>query len=326
MHTLIAGLVGLLGITATHGQSMSAYRSLELRVDTRMQALGGSHAVQIDPTISSAWVNPALLANVEGSFEALPFSSSISLYPAAIRQFQSSIAGVRTLAGQEVKWSATVGCLCYGEMDKRNTSGQTIGSFRNYDMDGSLTLSMKLSDHWSVGGSATMMVSSIGTATSSLVAFRAGVIWTSPTRPLQLGATVRNIGVAVTPYDEQREPLPFRTSVGATYKPSDFPARLTLTTELQPRDGAVLEDASVVTVLGGAEFLLSERLTFRLGYHHGDQQSLQTARRLDASGLRFGLGFGFKDSEVDITMASWGRLGSVVHLHYALPLKSLLPL
>jgi hypothetical protein len=305
---------------------MSAYRSLELRLDTRMQALGGSHAVQLDPTISSAWVNPALLAGVEGSFESLPFSSSIALYPAAIRQFQSSIAGERTLADQSVRWGATVGCLCYGEMDKRNASGQTTGSFRNYDMDGSLTLAMTLSDQWSVGGTATMMVSSIGTATSSLVAFRAGVVWSSPKRPLQLGATVRNVGAAVTPYDDQREPLPFKASVGATYKPSDFPARLTLTTELQPRDGVVVEDASILTVLGGAEFLLSERLTFRLGYHHGDQTSLQTARRIDASGLRFGLGFGFKDSEVDITMASWGRLGSVVHLHYALPLKSLLPL
>ncbi|MDA0907430.1 MAG: PorV/PorQ family protein [Bacteroidetes bacterium] len=326
MQMLIAGLVGLLGIKAASGQSISAYRSLELRLDTRMQALGGSHAVQLDPTLSSAWVNPALLAAVEGSFETLPFSSSISLYPAAIRQFQSSIAGERTLAGQAVRWSATVGCLCYGEMDKRDAAGQTIGSFRNYDMDGSLTVATRLSDQWRVGGSATMMVSSIGTATSSLVAFRAGVIWSSPTRPLQLGATVRNVGVAVTPYDEQREPLPFRASVGASYKPSDFPARLTLTTELQPRDGIVHDDASVITVLGGAEFLFSERLTFRLGYHHGEQQSLQTARRLDASGLRFGLGLGFQDSEVDITMASWGRLGSVIHLHYALPLKSLLPL
>ncbi len=325
MQAFIVGIVALLGITHAAGQSMSAYRSLELRMDSRMQALGGAHAVQLDPTISSAWVNPALLAGVADSFEQRPFSSAISLYPATIRQFQSSVAGERTVVGNPVRWNATIGCLCYGEIDKRNERGQTTGTYRNYDMDGTFTLAMQVQEQWMIGGAITVMGSSIGTATSSLLAFRVGVIWSSPTSPLQVGATLRNVGVAITPYEDVREPLPFRTSVGITYKPTYFPARLSLTTEIQPRDGVVLDKASVATFLGGAEFLLSERLTFRLGYHHGDQYSLQTARRLDASGLRFGVGFGFQDSEVDITIASWGRLGSVVHLQYALPLKTLLP-
>lgn len=325
MQTFIVVIVGLLGINLAAGQSMSAYRSLELRMDSRMHALGGAQAVQLKPTISSAWVNPALLAGVEGSFDQRPFSSSISLYPASIRQFQSSVAGERTFAGNPVRWNATIGCLCYGEIDKRDERGQTIGTYRNYDMDGTFTLAMKVREQWMVGGSFTVMGSSIGTTTSSLLAFRAGIIWSSPTRPLQVGATIRNIGVAITPYEDIREPLPFRTSVGITYKPTYFPARLSLSTEIQPRDGIVLDKTSVATFLAGAEFLLSERLSFRIGYHHGDQYSLQTARRLDASGLRFGVGFGFQDSEVDIAVASWGRLGSVVHLQYALPLKTLLP-
>lgn len=60
MQTFIVVIVGLLGINLAAGQSMSAYRSLELRMDSRMHALGGAQAVQLKPTISSAWVNPAL--------------------------------------------------------------------------------------------------------------------------------------------------------------------------------------------------------------------------------------------------------------------------
>jgi hypothetical protein len=285
--------------SAQNRETREVFRFMEMHSGTRLGALGGNHVAMIDPDAGSVWANPALLS--PGRSAGLSTSRLPGRVTASGVYLRDPLTlPVATLAG--------VRSVMYGEMERLDEDGESLGTFRSFDMEWTAAAAAPLTARWTAGVKVSALLSSYGGYRSSAMAVSAGLHWLSASGTTGAGLVLRNAGTQLSSFRGVDEPLPLRAAIGVTHKPAYFPARL-MATVTDDLSGRLRPDW-----MAGSEFLFSDAFRFRLGYNHALNSSLRSADRLDLSGVHFGIGLRFSGYNLDISRVSWGQLGGVLQL------------
>lgn len=317
MRTLFTALLLLLPTLAAHAQqSDTIFRFLNLPASARASALGGNQIALNEAGVSLFQINPAYLNTAQPHQAAASYINHLAdiNYGLVQAAFQMPRVG---MLGVGVRY------VGYGDMDRINEQGETIGSFHANDLALTLGLGRSLGEKLQYGGSVDLIYSGYGSYRSTGIAFSLGGLYRTDGGRLILAATIRNAGIQLSTYDGRHEALPLDISLGAGYKLQHLPLRIELMLQqlndwnLRTFDEHAAPNPAtnlIRHVVVGGEFLLSDHVHFRLGYNPYLHQQLSTRERLDGAGLSIGLGIKVSDYQIDLSRSSYSQLGALLQL------------
>lgn len=236
--TLLAAGVAAMGQAWGYGGD-KAYPFLNLPTGATVNALGGSNVSAHSADVSLSQQNPALLG--------LAPERSLAL------TYMNHVAGTQyggAMWGQALDSASWVGVglnyLGYGSMEGYDEYDRPTGSFSAQDMNLQLTYARRLARRVTAGLSLKPVCSHIEDYSSWGVAIDVGAAYHNPEKLFSAGVAIRNFGVQLTSFDQNRERLPWDVQLGVTKKLEHAPFRLHLTyTNLNEWDLGYRKDASL---------------------------------------------------------------------------------
>jgi hypothetical protein len=151
--------------------------------------------------------------------------------------------------------------LDYGSIDKRDDTGQIIGTFHPLDLNLMVSTGYRLlPDHY-VGINAGLLYEKIDAASSYGATFDFGYVYLPPLRGMKIYSSVRNLG-ATSKMDKESIKLPKRLDIGLS---KDFPniSNLPILTTIELK--SINESGNGWRGNLGLQSSYQEMLTFRLG-------------------------------------------------------------
>lgn len=304
------------GSLSAQQQGDTVYRFLDISPDARSAALGGSHAAVINPHSSQFIINPAFLNASETEHIHLSYLNHLGDIRFGTANYAHTIPETGNL-------SASLRYLSYGDMTRYDESGNEAGSASASDLALTLGFGAPLTGQLNYGVSVTGIHSSLVGYRSSAISFSGGLHYELSARETSIGAYLSNAGTQLATYNGISEPLPLNLALGIVHRLQYIPVRLHLT--LQKLNNWPLEYADDDEtpaffeslprhILGGAEFLLGERLTARIGYDPWLNDQTKTGKRVDGAGFSFGIAIHLDTINVDFSRTSFSNMGSVVQL------------
>ena len=326
---LLVGLVAASGLGGASAQILPAYgedragtagfQFLEIPVDPRGAALGGTAVATADDASSLFW-NPALSARggqTQAMAATLSYFSDVSLnYAAVTRRVGAFTVGghVQTLDSGEMAVTT--------EFSGPSGTGQT---FRYLGVVGGLTVSQALTDLFSYGVTAKVAREASADLALTVPLLDLGVHYNVGSTGASIGVAIRNFGLNGTTsgsierqtvegeivvedeFEDLVPPTTFMLGVGYDVIRSGDHA-LTLAGQLtNPNDNA--EQLNV-----GAEYVWNDILSLRGGYRFGvDEATLPT--------VGFGVevpGLGDRTLRADYAFETYERLGPTHRIGIAL--------
>jgi len=290
----------------------SGFQFLEVAVDPRGAALGGTAVATADDASSLFW-NPALAArggDTQIALAQLAYYADVSMtYGAAIRRVGGFTFG------------AHVQALNSGEMrvtDEFSGPAGTGQTFSYVGIVGGLTVSQALTDLFAYGVTAKFVRESAADVAMDAALVDLGVHYTVGTTGANIGIAIRNFGLNGLASGD----LPRTTVDGATTTENEFEDIVPPTTFMLGMSYDVLRGAGdhALTLAGqltnpndnseqfnvGAEYIFSDLLSVRGGYAFGvDEADLPT--------FGFGVnvpGLGDREIRADYGFAQLDRLGT----------------
>jgi long-subunit fatty acid transport protein len=192
------------------GTSGAAF--LKIGAGARPAAMGEAVTAVIDDVNASAW-NPAGLSKVTSPQFTAAHSQWLQGYN------HEFVATAYPLSWGVLGLSFT--SLSVDGIERRATDSDVPDStFGSNDTAYTLSLGKSLGEAWSMGAGFTLVRESLAGRSASAVAGNLGVQWKASSRPLSLGAALRNLGSKVK-FDAEGDPLPAVLSVGAGYRMSE---------------------------------------------------------------------------------------------------------
>ncbi len=300
----------------------SVFKFLELSGDARSAALGGSHAVFIEPQSSQFTHNPALLSASTTDELHLSYMNHISDIRFGTASYAHSVPKLGI-------FSASVRFLNYGDMRNYDEFGTDLGSATASDLAVTTGFSAELAENFSYGLSASAIYSSIAGYQSTALSLSGGLLYRMPERETSFGVYLNHAGKQLSTFNGISEPLPLNIAAGVVHRLQYIPVRLYLT--LQRLNSWNLENANDSEppsfienlsrhMLVGAEFLFGDRITSRIGYDYWLHGQTQTGKRLDGAGISLGVAIHLNRLTADFSRTSFSDMGSVVQLGVSLPM------
>jgi long-subunit fatty acid transport protein len=193
------------------------------------------------------------------------------------------------------------------DLEKRDTSEASQGSFDSLDAAYGLSYGRKLNDALSVGVTARYIKQEIDTARASAWAGDIGILHRFNKAPVSLGLALRNMGQSVK-FNDEGDPQPFIVDFGVGARL--FKEKLLLGVNAKkPRDND--------TQFGlGSEWNQHLGDDFKLALRAGYNSTITDA---DGSGVSFGGGIGFRQFDFDVAWVPFGDLGN--SMRYALRVR-----
>ncbi len=303
-------------------QSQSVFRFLELNADARTAALGGGHSALLHPQSTQFTINPALLHSSDVNNLHFSYLNHLSDINYGTANYAHYVTGIGKIA-------ASARYLNYGDMTGYDEEGNELGSVSANDVAFSTGWASQLSEDIHYGLAASMIYSSLAGYRSTAASFSGGLLYDMPNRNTSFGASVTNAGTQLTTYNGISEQLPLNISAGIVHQLQYLPLRLHVTfkklNQWQLEDNAEESSPPFLTTLTnhmlvGAEILMGERVTTRIGYDRWLHNQAETGKRIDGAGLSFGVALELNRISVDFSRTSFSDLGSVVQLGIGLPL------
>jgi hypothetical protein len=198
----------------------------------------------------------------------------------------------------------------YGSFQERDEVGNLTGSFSASDLALTLGYATELERGLHVGGAMKFIYSSIAGYSSTGLAFDAGVLYLIPDTRLALGASIRNLGVQLSPYYSTRERLPLDVALGASVAPKGLPLLLHIGIHRLAEDAPAFADRLRAFSVGG-EFTVSPVVQLRFGYDNAERRDLKIGSSSGLAGFSAGLGIWVAGYRVDYALSSLGKAGSL---------------
>jgi hypothetical protein len=296
------------------------YRFISLPGSARVGALGGNLISILDDDLNLALPNPAALNEEMTRQVAFNYNSYFSDIGYGFFSYAHKVKDYGVAAGH-------IQFMNYGDFERRDATGELIGTFTAGEYAVNLQYSMLLDSNWRIGFTGRFIYSSLESYTSMGVATDVGVIYYNPDWELSFGAVIRNIGRQLTTYTQNtNESLPFSIDFGLTKKLKNAPLRFTLTTEnwqtwdlsyidptqigrIDPLTGQPIPveepgfgDILMRHVVAGGEILISKNFHVRVGYNYRRRAELSIGDRPGLVGLSWG--FGMRISKFQIHYGS----------------------
>jgi len=281
------------------------YQFLNQSTSARQIALGGEVLTLTDDINQPIW-NPAVINNELDN----KISASYSSYLAGINI--GSLSYAREISRRFGTIHASINYLDYGTLIRADEEGNKTGNFGANDLAISVGYALNLPwTNFFFGANVKLINSTIDYFTSFGVAADFGILYNSPYKPYTFTILARNIGTQVKSFDGVIEKLPFKVSVGASYKLEYVPLKWYLTldnlqqwnvSEPNPSEQSIDLDGNVteqnIGFVGnavrhfvvGAELFPESAINLRLGYNVRRAAELKLQNVRTFGGISFGFG------------------------------------
>lgn len=296
------------------------YSFLDLPVQARTAALGGTSIAIKDGDINMAAQNPALLSAQTNNAVSASYINFLGQVNYGYLTYGKSFKK----AGNFALGLQSIG---YGTLSQRDEYGNDLGSFRANDYNFSIMYSKEKDSLLSYGFALKTIYSKYWQYSSVGNAIDAGITYQSPDRLLVLSGVIQNAGRQWKTYTGEREKLPFNTRLGISYKLLHAPFRFILTydylnrwdlTYSDPNNPAPTVDpftkqpikvskAKTVAdkigrhIVEAVEIPLLKSFSLRVGFNYKIRKELSLSDKQGIAGFSFG--FGVKISKFNFSYA-----------------------
>jgi len=204
----LVALAGAFAIFAVRAQEVAGYGYLELPVSARGLALGGTSISVVEPDLSLAEQNPALLCPQMAHQTVLAYTN----YLAGIQMGYAAYSNRFLEVGA---WSAGMRFVDYGHFDGYDQQGFSTGSFSVKDLCLEGAIGYPLNDRWNIGAQTKFLYTSYESYNAFALAVDLGANYYDDVTGTSFSVTLTNLGGQLKSlYDESRQKLPTQLNVG----------------------------------------------------------------------------------------------------------------
>ncbi|MFH1754750.1 MAG: PorV/PorQ family protein, partial [Candidatus Latescibacterota bacterium] len=276
----------------------SGVPSLIIAPGARANGMGSAFVAVADDATASWW-NPGGLAFMQSRALSLMHSQ---LVPDLASDVYYEYFGYTNQIGDFGTLAFSLTYLTYGESFKTDDFGNVLDPFTSWEVAAVGSFAMPIRNNIGVGLSMKFIHADYAPAwatqeglrgAGSTVAAEVGVLWKIPSKKLNVGAAISNIGPDIAYIDpEQSDPLPTILRVGSAFTAlSDEISRLLFSFDIE-QSLVWLVHSNIKKRRGevwhvGAEYLYINLLAGRIGYVYDADGDVRSAT--------FGLGFIYKD-------------------------------
>lgn len=219
----IPAVIATLSMISVRAQEVSGYGYLELPASARALALGGTNISVVEPDLSLAEQNPALLCpQMEGQM-VLAYTN----YNAGIQMGYAAYADKFLEVGA---WSAAMRFVDYGHFDGYDVQGLSTGAFSVKDFCLEGAVGYPLNDRWNIGAQAKLLYTAYESYTAFAMGVDLGLNYYNEVTGHSFSATLTNLGGQFKSlYEERRQHLPAQLNLGWTQELQHLPLCITVT-------------------------------------------------------------------------------------------------
>lgn len=292
----VGTIIFILNLTSNAKPGDCGFTFLKLGVDARATAMGCAVSADLNGGNSIFW-NPAGIG--------IPYHQITSTYLNYIMGIKSGTIGYSLPIGSSHGFGAGLSYLNYGEIQEttpENPTGEGLGTYSASDLMITLGYRFSPAKPFSIGMSFKSIYEKIHEYSGMAIAIDFGFLYQTPFEGLSTGIVVCNLGFQNKPFIKERAPLPLLLEMGLIYKflNNSFLFGCDL--------GYAIDSKFYFEI--GAEYLLKQILSFRIGYRSpgGD---LKTGSDMDIfSGTSAGIGIIWKRFSVDYAFVPYNELGN----------------
>jgi hypothetical protein len=293
----------------------TAYPFLKIGVGAKAQAMGGAFAGLADDE-SAAYYNPAGIIGFQQHAVAGSYMNYIadiqSGYLALILPSTSAQTRMRSDQFDEYKvndalssFGFSVNYLNYGTIDETNNDGEIVGDFSGSDVAVALTYARRLSDQFTLGGSAKFIYQKIQDYSSDALALDLGAIYRLRDGRTSIGLSAANLGFQLSGLStEHKDPLPIIVRAGLSHHLRGMP--LTASAEVAyPTDNDIFGSF-------GLEFMpKGSPVALRAGYSTFGNNYETGSSKDNIAGFSVGAGFHVSQFVIDYAFLPYADLGQL---------------
>lgn len=292
---LLTIIICLISCVASAHDDNTAYEFLRIPTSAHSAALGGNNVSAIEDDATLLFSNPALMCNVSDKTLNFNYTS----YIASTNKFSASFV---KQAGERGSWGLGGMVLNYGDMYETNENFEELGKLSANDINIQGGYSYLLSDKWSGGIQAKVLMSNYGEFSSVALGVDLGLNYYDEEHGWSLGLAAQNVGGQVKALHETYESLPCNVVFGISKDFNNAPLRLSLTFDkLTSWDYKKLKHH----VSLGLDIFPSDATWIALGYNPLRADEMKVAESSKWAGLSFGAGLNVKKIKVGVAYGKY---------------------
>ena len=299
----------------------SVYQFLNISSSPRQLALGGKEITYFGSNVNQPLINPSSINVLMDN----NFSINYSNYISDISYGSASYA--YTFDNRSNTLHFGVSYIDYGNFDGYDEQGNSTNSFTGKESAISVGYSTKINNLPVYFGANIKLITSTLEQYNSLgLSSDIGFLYINDNSDLNIGFVIRNIGVQLKAYDENKEKLPFEVDLGFSQLLENAPLRWNITIEnlqkwniglsnpsriISDLDGNITtEKVSFLNnlfrhLIVGAEIFPENSFNVRVGYNFKRGEELKIIDQSNFSGLTFGFGMKFNKLQLNYSYAKF---------------------
>ena len=299
----------------------SVYQFLNISSSPRQLALGGKEITYFGSNVNQPLINPSSINVLMDN----NFSINYSNYISDISYGSASYA--YTFDNRSNTLHFGLSYIDYGNFDGYDEQGNSTNSFTGKESAISVGYSTKINNLPVYFGANIKIITSTLEQYNSLgLSSDIGFLYINDNSDLNIGFVIRNIGVQLKAYDENKEKLPFEVDLGFSQLLENAPLRWNITIEnlqkwniglsnpsriISDLDGNVTtEKVSFLNnlfrhLIVGAEIFPENSFNIRVGYNFKRGEELKIIDQSNFSGLTFGFGMKFNKLQLNYSHAKF---------------------
>jgi len=290
-------------------QETAGYSYLELPVSARAVALGGTSISVVEPEMSVAEQNPALLCPQMAGQLAVSYTR----YMGDINMGYVGYAGRFLQVGG---WSLGMRYIDYGDFQGYDEQGLSTGSFGVKDMSLQAAVGYPINDRLRIGAQAKMLYTSYESYSAFAMGVDVGLNYYNEATGSSLSLTATNLGGQFKPlYEERKEKLPTQVNLGWSTELQHLPFVISVTAyhlldwddDFVNASGEVQHYKDAERVLNhlifGAEWSASDNFWLAASYNYRHQRSFISQGGF-LRGIALGAGINYRQLSLQAAYAS----------------------
>lgn len=329
---LIIFLCVLFKLSAQNGGD-NTYEFLNLTHSAKLSALGGVNVSLNDNDLNLVENNPALLSLNNNNQVALNYINYFTDINYSHAAYAKSFNKLGTFA-------ASLRYINYGTFKETNEKDEFLGNFTANEYAINVSWSKKIDSSFTFGASWKHIYSDLYKDYNSYgTAIDAGILYNNPKHLFSAGMVLKNIGIQVTKYNQERESLPLDLQIGMTKKLAHAPFRFSVTainlitydlmyekpesgkslietdSEAQSKTAKVGDffDNLMRHVVVGAEFTPFKSFYAAFGYNYKRRQELTIETRPFMVGFSWGMGLNLPKFRLSYGRSTYHLAGATNH-------------
>lgn len=307
----LMSVVAMLAVSTSSlsAQSTAGYGYLELPVSARAVALGGSSITVVEPEMTLAEQNPALLCPEMAGQMAVSYTR----YMGDVNMGYAGYAGRFLEVGG---WSVGMRFIDYGDFQGYDEQGIHTGSFGVKDMSLQSAVGYPINDQLRIGAQAKMLYTSYESYSAFAMGVDIGLNYYNDATGTSLSVTATNLGGQFKSlYEERKEHLPTQLNVGWSSELQHLPFIVSVTAcDLLDWDYDFVNGHGVVQrykdeelvlshLIFGLEWNLSDSFWLAASYNYRHQRSFISQGGF-LRGIALGAGINYKRTSIQAAYAS----------------------